>query len=305
MLRVSVINRCNLGCTYCTEHGDDAAALRTEQRSSNIPSSELLSIITQLHQTLGLQTVRLTGGEPLLNPDLAAIVEGLTTLGIGDISLTTNGLLLDRQAVRLRQAGLQSVNISLDAVDRELFFLVNKRDALDKVLAGIDAALESGLQVKLNAVILKGMNDSQVIPLLEYAASKGVVIRFLEVMAMGHLHKDPWKYFFGQQQILQTIASKYEVTAISRSQSSTANYWLAGHQKFGIIANESSPFCHDCNRLRLDSEGRLYGCLSNNNGIDARGLNEDELESALRVALAQKQTLRFVGSELSMLRIGG
>jgi len=162
------------------------------------------------------------------------------------------------------------------------------------------------LNVKLNAVILKGINDNQVIPLLEFARSKNIIIRFLEVMAMGHLHKDPWKYFFGQQQILQTIAAKYPFHALTRQTASTANYWITNdQQKFGIIANESSPFCHDCNRLRIDSEGRLFGCLSSNHGIDARNLDQGQLVQALKAALAQKQSLKFIGSELSMLQIGG
>jgi GTP 3',8-cyclase len=306
VLRVSVINRCNLGCMYCTEHGDDAASLRTIQKSSNLPADELVSIILELHRLLGLETVRLTGGEPLLYPDLPQIVKGIIQAGVQDISLTTNGLLLDRKATELKDAGLQSVNISLDAIDPDVFFVVNKRDSLDKVLRGIDAAIAAGLNVKLNAVILKGINDNQVIPLLEFARSKKIVIRFLEVMAMGHLHKDPWKYFFGQQEMLQTIATKYDFVPMTREHASTANYWVTDdNQKFGVIANESSPFCHDCNRLRLDSEGRLFGCLSSNNGIDARHLNQQQLIDALKAALAQKQSLKFIGSELSMLQIGG
>ncbi|HSB93319.1 MAG TPA: hypothetical protein VLC28_09390, partial [Flavitalea sp.] len=113
-------------------------------------------------------------------------------------------------------------------------------------------------------------------------------------------------YFFGQQEILHTIASKYPFRALPRQSASTANYWLTDdNQRFGIIANESSPFCHDCNRLRLDSEGRLFGCLSNNSGIDVRNLDREEMIHALESALAQKQSLKFIGSELSMLQIGG
>ena len=306
VLRLSVINKCNLGCMYCVEHGDDAAALRLNQKNNNLPASELIPVINQLHELLDLETVRLTGGEPLLYPDLPQIVKGIIQAGITDISITTNGLLLDRKAVQLKEAGLQSVNISLDAVDPDIFFTVNKRDGLNKVLSGIDAAIAAGLNVKLNAVILKGVNDKQVIPLMEYARSKNIVIRFLEVMAMGHLHQDPWKYFFGQHQILQTIATKYSYRSLTREAASTANYWVTDdNQKFGIIANESSPFCHDCNRLRLDSEGRLFGCLSSNNGIDARNLDREQMIYALQTALAQKQSLKFVGSELSMLQIGG
>ena len=306
VLRVSLLNRCNLGCVYCTENADDLRHANAIAGKVYLENSELLNIISRLHKILDLKTIRLTGGEPLLYPKLNEIVKGIFDLGIEDIKLTTNGMLLDRQAALLKEAGLNSINVSLDAVDENAFFRINRRDGLKKVLSGIDAAIEAGMDVKLNAVILKGINDDQVLPLLEYAAGKNVVIRFLEVMAMGHLHKDPYKYFFGQEEILNVIRTQYEVNRMDRLSSATANYWHtdAGF-KFGIIANESAPFCHDCNRLRLDSEGKIFGCLSSNDGIDIKNLSEVEVVDALKVALKQKQALKFVGSELSMLHIGG
>ncbi|MGZ5254037.1 MAG: GTP 3',8-cyclase MoaA [Flavitalea sp.] len=306
VLRVSLLNRCNLGCVYCTENADDLRHANAIAGKEYLENSALLNIISGLHTILDLQTIRLTGGEPLLYPKLHEIVKGIYDLGIEDIKLTTNGMLLDRQAAQLKEAGLGSINVSLDAVNEDSFFRINRRDGLKKVLSGIDAALDAGIDVKLNAVILKGINDEQVLPLLEYAASKNIVIRFLEVMAMGHLHKDPYKYFFGQEEILNVVRTKFEVNRMDRTSSATANYWKtdAGF-KFGIIANESAPFCHDCNRLRLDSEGKIFGCLSSNDGIDIRNLSGDQLVYALKTALKQKQTLKFVGSELSMLHIGG
>ncbi|HSB91918.1 MAG TPA: radical SAM protein, partial [Flavitalea sp.] len=130
---------------YCVEHGDDAAVFRTNQKSSNIPAAELIDIIARLNDLLQLETVRLTGGEPLLYPELPQVVKGVVQTGITDLSITTNGLLLDRKAGELKEAGLQSVNISLDAVDQEVFFTVNKRDSLHKVFSGIDAAIAVGL----------------------------------------------------------------------------------------------------------------------------------------------------------------
>lgn len=306
VLRVSLLNRCNLGCVYCTENADDLRHANSIAGKVYLENTELLNIISRLHKILDLQTIRLTGGEPLLYPRLNEIVKGIFDLGIEDIKLTTNGMLLDRQAAQLKEAGLNSINVSLDAVNENAFFRINRRDGLKKVLSGIDAAIDAEIDVKLNAVILKGINDDQVLPLLEYAAGKNVVIRFLEVMAMGHLHKDPYKYFFGQEEILNVVRTKYEVNRMDRVSSATANYWQtdAGF-KFGIIANESAPFCHDCNRLRLDSEGKIFGCLSSNDGIDIKSLSEVEVVDALKVALKQKQSLKFVGSELSMLHIGG
>lgn len=306
VLRVSLINRCNLGCIYCTEYGDNAMVREQNLSPTGLPTPALMKIIRQLHGLLDLETIRFTGGEPLLYQGLPAIIEGTVDAGISDIKLTTNGMLLERKAAALRKAGLRSVNVSLDAMDPAVFFQVNKRDGLQKVLAGIAASLDAGLDVKINAVILKGINDREILPLLEYAFSKNLIVRFLEVMAMGHLHKDPMKYFFSQDAILERVAQHYPLRLLPRKPGSTSNYWIAGEgHKFGIIANESSPFCHDCNRLRLDSEGRLFGCLSNNNGIQVSGYSGEEMVGALQKALAQKQSLKFIGSELSMLQIGG
>ncbi len=202
---------------------------------------------------------------------------------------------------------MRSINVSLDAIGEETFFLMSRRNSVQRVLDGIDAALAAGLEVKLNAVIMKGMNDSQILPLLEFAFSRKIRIRFLEVMAMGHLHDHSKKYLFTQDEILQAIARRYRFAPLDRIQSSTANYWQTdGGPIFGIIANETVPFCHDCNRLRLDSRGNIYGCLSSNHPIVLdKTDDQDALREKLGNALAQKQALRFTGSDLSMLEIGG
>ena len=153
---------------------------------------------------------------------------------------------------------------------------------------------------------MKGLNDSQIMPLMNYAFEKGLTIRFLEIMAMGHLYGNADKHFYSQKEILSTIAKHHNFTRLARQRSSTANYWQTSTgQTFGIIANESEPFCSDCNRLRLDSYGNIYGCLSSNNPISIKGVDDDELAIRLNQALKQKQTLKFAGSELSMMHIGG
>ena len=304
-LRISLINSCNLGCVYCTlgEEGQD----NVQQPKSKYPISQLLSKVSDLHAQLNLESVRLTGGEPLLHPSLFPIVKGISEIGIRDITLTTNGLLLARKAAGLKEAGLISANISLDAMDEDVFYSMSKRKGVHKVLEGIEAALACGIKVKLNTVLMKGINDNQIFPLLEYAFERNITIRFLEVMAMGHLYKTAQQYLFLQEDLLELIASRYSISKLTRSQSSTANYWeTPSGNKFGIIANESEPFCHDCNRLRLDSHGNIYGCLSNNNPISIKKVTGgDELISRLQLAMNQKQQMKFTGSKLSMLEIGG
>lgn len=307
-LRVSLINTCNLGCVYCACGQDELRNNYMLQEAGALPASEMLEIISRLHRQLDLHTLRLTGGEPLLYKDLALIVAGARQIGIRDLALTTNAVLLGQQAEALQKAGLKSINVSLDAIDEETFFKISRRRGLHKILNGIDKALECGIQVKLNTVVMRGINEHQVLPLLEFAFRKNLKIRFLEIMAMGHLHENPGQYFFSQQEMLSVIENKYNITSLPRKAGATANYWQTGEgQVFGVIANETAPFCGDCNRLRLDSFGNIYGCLSSNTPIavgDA-AVGSSELTNKLEQAMSQKQAVKFTGSNLSMMHIGG
>jgi GTP 3',8-cyclase len=295
-LRVSLLSKCNLSCVYCTMGEDEIKDNNVHQHT--VSADILLRQIQQLHAVLQLETVRLTGGEPLLYHELAVLIKGIKETGIPKIKLTTNGFLLARLALSLKEAGLQSVNVSLDAVDEAGFFMMSKRNDVQRILSGIDMAIAAGLDVKINAVVMKGINENQIIPLLNFAFERNISIRFLEIMAMGYLT---------QEEILNTISKRYVFEKVQRSTASTANYWKTNEGKiFGIIANESEPFCSDCNRLRLDSSGNIYGCLSSNHPI---ALNKDDNEAALisklQQAMKQKQQVKFTGSDLSMLHIGG
>jgi cyclic pyranopterin phosphate synthase len=238
---------------------------------------------------------------------LVELIAGIRSIGITDIKVTTNGFLLERLAAPMKTAGLESLNVSLDAMDEEIFFRMSKRRGVDRIIRGIDAARKAGLDVKINTVVMKGMNDSQILPLLDFAFSRNLRIRYLEVMAMGHLYETADQYLFSQKDILSVIAGRYRITPLGRAGSATANYWQTDEgRSFGIIANESEPFCGDCDRLRLDSEGNIYGCLSSNHPIPlVREETEIEWSAKLQKALLQKQVLRFTGSDLSMLHIGG
>ena len=305
-LRVSLLNTCNLGCVYCTMADSDTKALNSDKKP-NLSVASLLELIKHLHAGLNLETIRLTGGEPLLYHDLIPVVAGINKLGIDQIKLTTNGFLLERMASGLKEAGMKSINVSLDAIDEDVFFLMSKRNDVKRIQKGIKASIDCGLEVKINTVIMKGMNDNQLFPLLDYAFENNIQIRFLEVMAMGHLYQQSDKYLYSQEDILSKIASRYSFTRLERKTSSTSNYWQTSNGNlFGIIANESEPFCSDCNRLRLDSQGNIYGCLSSNNPISINNLqNKEELKLKLQAALEQKQSLKFKGSDLSMMHIGG
>lgn len=306
-LRVSLLHHCNLGCVYCVSGDDQLKQANGSGKGDTMTADRMLAMIDRLHRQLQLKTIRLTGGEPLLYPGLVELIRGIKALGIPRIKLTTNGFLLERLALPLKEAGMQSINVSLDAIDEEVFFAMSRRHSADRIIRGIDAALAAGLNVKLNTVAMKGINDSQLLPLAAFAAERGLRIRYLEVMAMGHLYAQADRHLLTQNEILEILSSRYVLTPLDREASATARYWQAqGGPVVGIIANESEPFCRDCDRLRLDSSGNIYGCLSSNHPISL-GLEETEEEwgQKLQQAMAQKQLVRFTGSDLSMLQIGG
>jgi cyclic pyranopterin phosphate synthase len=306
-LRVSLLHHCNLGCVYCVAGDEELKQANVSGKGDTLSPPQLLAMIDRLHTRLQLDTIRLTGGEPLLYPGLVDLIRGIKDMGISQIRLTTNGFLLERLALPLKEAGLESINVSLDAIDEDVFFRMSRRHNAGRIIRGIDAALAAGLNVKMNTVVMKGINDSQLLPLVEFAFSRGIKIRFLEIMAMGHLFDQADRYLLSRDEILDILSSHHVLTPLDRTASATARYWKTDKgQVIGIIANESEPFCRDCNRLRLDSSGNIYGCLSSNHPIPLR-LEEDEAEweRKLAAALAQKQLVKFTGSDLSMLHIGG
>ncbi len=304
-LRVSLTNACNLACVYCVS----GTPRKGVAKLPHLGVAALAHYIHQLHLLLRLDTVRLTGGEPTLYPHLLPLVAALGEVNIPNLKMTTNGHLLAPLVKPLAALGLKHINISLDATTEEDFRKIANTKNLLPIFKSIDAALEGGITVKLNAVILRGINDSQILPLLQFAAERGIVLRYLELMRMGPMFQEEkfQQYYFSQNEILVIIQSQYDIVALGRPQNATANYWQANHIKFGIIANETEPFCSDCDRLRLDSHGRIYGCLSNNEPIQLSDCIDDEtlLQQRLLAALHQKQHVKFTGSDISMLAIGG
>jgi GTP 3',8-cyclase len=309
-LRVSLTNACNFGCVYCV-NGEDKGGINHVGASAQpaLKYDELARIVIALHRILDFTAVRLTGGEPTLYTDLVPFVHALTANGIGNIKMTTNGFLLKQKSVALFDAGVRTINVSLDAVDPSVFAAVARRTTLPQVLEGIDAARASGIAVKLNAVIMRGMNEGQILPLLEYAADRAMQLRYLELMRMGHFYSEHFdRYFYPMHEIIETIETKHALTPLFRGPSATAKQWQCENgYVFGIIANESEPFCSDCDRLRLDSYGNIYGCLSEEKREFVGDIvsDDDALGEKLRQALTHKQPLKFKGSSLTMISIGG
>lgn len=310
-LRISLLNECNFSCVYCVSEDFgtfSVKAIRKPSADRSLAPDEFVKLIAAVHRLTGLKTVRLTGGEPLLYSNLFHLIKHIRNIGIPDIRLTTNAYFLKERAEKLLEAGVKSINISVDAIDREIFGEISRHPNTSRVFQGIEAAVKTGMNVKLNAVIMRGKNDSQIIPLLDYATGLGVKIRFLELMKMGHLYHSENDLFFPEIEMLSVIQEKYTIEPLAREHAETSNYWrTSGGGIFGIIANESTPFCHDCNRLRMDSNGYFYGCLSHAHGEKLSPFihNDELLTEKLKGLLRLKQPVRFHGSELSMRNIGG
>lgn len=308
-LRVSLTNVCNFSCTYCV-NGDVQDSLNKVNVSNRpLNHTQLAALVVRLHRVLKINSVRLTGGEPLLYPNVIPFLEILSHEGIKEVTMTTNGFLLKQKAKMLASAGILSLNVSLDSIDPAIFATISRRDGLQQVLEGIEEAKECGISVKLNAVIMRGINEQEILPLLDYSIKNEMTLRYLELMRMGHFYSSGFeKYYFPMDKIVNAISEKYRITNSYRLPSETAKYfYLENRHRFGIIANESEPFCSDCDRLRLDASGYIYGCLSENKReyIADAAFDETTLGERLSNALSHKQPLRFTGSPLEMIAIGG
>lgn len=310
-LRVSLTHECNYACLYCADVKEKIPSVPSDNRNLKptkrmLSMSELLRIIEKLHKELDLEMVRFTGGEPLLYPKIDTLVAEVKKLGINKVTMTTNGHVLFNKIEDLEKAGLDGVNISLDAIDPIIFKEMSRFNGLHNVLKSIHKASESKMEVKLNTVILRGKNQDQLLHLLDFALQKGIVIRFLELMAMGPLKENYKELFFPEKDMLEIISKIYSIEPGEKEKNATAHYWnINGKKAFGIIANHSTPFCGDCNRLRLDSYGHIYGCLSSLKAIDIlEPTNSAFLKEALSEALRHKQT-HFIGNKRTMQSIGG
>ena len=309
-LRISLTAACNYACSYCVPDGK-----RLQAAEQELDAGELLYATEMLIDAAGIDKVRITGGEPLLSPKFDALLPAIMQLPLVDVSLTTNGQLLTRKAATILNSGVRRINVSLDTLDPAGFRRIARSGDLATVLFGIEQMLAAGIRVKVNMVPMRTKNADQVLPMLEYCFQRGIELRFIELMNMGHLRSGNQyvQDFYGMEEILETIGKRFEFARTDAPYDSTAvRFEVPGEGVFGIIANESEPFCSSCTRLRLSSNGRLYGCLSNaafHDIRDALGLPRHQamprMQRLLGLALADKQTLSFQGEVTVMKFIGG
>jgi cyclic pyranopterin phosphate synthase len=291
-LRLSVTDRCNLRCAYCMPEPEYAWLPRED-----ILHFEEIGRLTDIFATLGVEKVRLTGGEPLVRHDLPQLVRILAQKPwLADLAMTTNGVLLADSARALKEAGLHRVTVSLDTLRPERFRELTRVDALDRVLAGIEAAArEDFSSLKLDTVVMRGVNDDELPELLERGRSWGAEVRFIEYMDVGGATQWTPERVVSRRDILQTLERRYGAIAPVREESSAPaeRFRLPDGTIFGIIASTTAPFCRACDRSRLTADGLWYLCLYAAKGIDLRGpLRAGASAEELRALLAKTWGVR-------------
>jgi cyclic pyranopterin phosphate synthase len=304
-LRISITDRCNFRCVYCMPKevfGRDHAFL---ERSELLTFEELARVVA-VFAGLGVRTVRITGGEPLVRRNVEHLIELLAEIerpdgGRLELALTTNGSVLAQKAEALAAAGLSRVTVSLDSLDDAAFRSMNDVDfPVHRVLEGIDAAAAAGLPVKVNAVVKRGANDGDLLPLAEHFRGSGHVLRFIEYMDVGSTNGWRLEDVVSAEEIVRRISERWPLEPVAPERpDSTANRWryLDGAGEIGVVASVTQPFCGGCSRARLSAEGRLYTCLFAARGHDLRaplrlGASDEELTEELR-AIWMRRTDRY------------
>ncbi|MBA2505140.1 MAG: GTP 3',8-cyclase MoaA [Thermoleophilaceae bacterium] len=299
-LRVSVTDRCNFRCQYCMP----AEGLAWLDRGE-ILSFEEIERVVRLLAEMGIEDLRLTGGEPLVRRELPRLVAALTKVPeLHEVSLTTNGYLLERDAAALAGAGLSRLNVSIDSLQRDRFYAMTRRDALPQVLRGLDAvaAYPHLRPVKVNAVALRDFSELEALPFAQFARETGFQVRFIEFMPLdADSAWTPDQVLTGEE-LRQIIHAVHPLEELPREPSATARVFrfADGEGEIGFVNPVSEPFCSDCNRLRLTAEGKLRTCLFSMHETDLRGplragASDDELEQIVRDAVWRKELKHRVG----------
>lgn len=276
-VRLSLTDRCDFRCVYCMA-----------EEMTFLPRKQILSLeeiykVAKAFTELGVSKIRLTGGEPLIRNNVMSLIENIGQLpGLDEFLLTTNGSQLEKLAVPLREAGVNRINISLDSLNAEKFKAMTRTGKLEQVLKGVEAAVAAGFDsIRLNSVILRGINDHEIIDLLEYAIGLGINIAYIEEMPLGsiddHARQDT---MYSNEAVKELISGHYEISPVDMSTAGPSRYYqIAGQQsKIGFISPVSHNFCDSCNRVRVTVEGRLLLCLGNEYSTDLRQLLREQPE---------------------------
>ncbi|MDI6767281.1 MAG: GTP 3',8-cyclase MoaA [Bacteroidota bacterium] len=323
-LRISITDRCNLRCSYCQPAdgvlaGMPPQGIQLKERSEVLTFDEI-ERLTRIFALLGVKKIRLTGGEPLVRKDLPKLIHRLSVIhGIQIIGMTTNGVLLKSFARQLKQAGLTNLNVSLDSLRTSRFEMISGRQHFNDVMGGIQASLDASFQpLKLNMVVMGGINDDELLDFIEFVRDKQINVRFIEYMPFKFNQWNQAK-FVSFQQMMETINKKFELQPVeSQSENSvTKDFWIEGFVgTVSFITSMSYHFCGTCNRIRLTADGSIKSCLFHQAEINLRSTlrsskSDEAIEEMIRSAVLQKQFEHPIPKELvkienrSMIQIGG
>ena len=319
-LRISVTDRCNFRCTYCMP----AEGMTWLDRSEVLTYEEIERVARICVETFGVDSLRLTGGEPTVRAHLPQLISKLAALRLPDgtkpdIALTTNGATLRNIALELRNAGLDRINVSLDSLKPERFFAMTRRDELHNVLAGIAEAQVAGFSpMKVNAVVERGANDDEILDLVRYGRDNNVEVRFIEFMPLDATNEWERNKVVSQDEIVATIAAEFPLELMPARGAAPADRWrfLDGKGTVGVIPSVTHPFCGDCDRVRLTSDGQFRTCLFATDESDIRSLlrnggTDAEIAELIQVAVGAKwaghqiNQVNFIRPNRSMSQIGG
>ena len=326
-LRISITDRCNFRCTYCMP----AEGMKWLPRTEVLTYEELHRLASICVNHFDVDGIRLTGGEPTMRAHLPVLVQKLAGLIVPatanspragkpiDLAITTNGATLRLIAQELREAGLERINISIDTLKRERFYEMTRRDELEHVLDGIDAAITAGFSpVKLNAVVQRGINEDEIVDLATFGRNKGIEVRFIEFMPLDAQGTWDNNQVVGQDEIVAAIAAVYPLELMPARGAAPADRWryLDGKGTVGVIPSVTKPFCGDCDRVRLTADGQFRTCLFSTNEFDLRamlreGATDDAIAAEIKRAVGTKWAghnignVTFVRPRRSMSQIGG
>ncbi len=300
-LRVSLTDACNYRCFYCMEENPVFTA------PSNLLTPEEIETICRQLVGMGLEEIRITGGEPTLRPEFPEIIERLSTLPIKTLALTSNGHHLEKKLAHLRTTKLSKINISADSLDEGRFHSITRGGDLPRVLKALFQARDMGFEVKLNAIIFRGINDEEVVDFARFSGREGIEVRFLEYMKIGPGINDFDTRFVPAREMRARLRDALgELTPVSMPRDSTAKvYTTAEGGRIGIIGSESEPFCGDCSRLRLSATGTLRPCLMMNIGVSLRGMATENYPDVVSKVVSWKPNGRLPEIAQGMYQIGG
>jgi len=325
-LRISVTDRCNFRCTYCMPESEGPYHFMPRKKYL---SFEQIERVVRIGAEMGVRKIRLTGGEPLLRPRLPDLVKRICSIeAIEDLALTTNASALESQAQDLWDAGLRRLTVSLDGLDESIVQKISGSSVpVSKVVAGIMKAKALGFRIKMNVVVIRGVNESQILPLMDFAVEHGINLRFIEYMDVGGAEGWQREQAINSSEIAEALSAHYDLSSLKpRYQGEVATRWSlekGGKNvgEVGFVSSVSKPFCRDCNRLRLSADGQLFKCLFATQGVDTKPFvddeeqtrelmhrvwsNRDDRYSELRQELGQQGAQKQEGAKVPMSFIGG